>query len=72
MAGLARSGLFGTPKFRRFAPSLRENMLLDLFVDIVGSIAEKRYPAVRKTIRWSGAVLLGALTLYVGYAFLAA
>jgi len=47
-------------------------MLLDLFVDIVGSIAEKRYPAVRKTIRWSGAVLLGALTLYVGYAFLAA
>lgn len=46
-------------------------MLLDLFVNIVGPIAEKRYPAVRKTVRWSGAVLLSAFALYVGYAFLA-
>lgn len=45
-------------------------MLLDLFVDIVGSIAEKRYPAVRKTIRWSAAIFLSAFMLYVGYAFL--
>ena len=68
---LTRSGLFESPKFRRFVASLRENMLLDLFVNIVGPIAEKRYPAVRKTVRWSGAVLLSAFALYVGYAFLA-
>ena len=45
-------------------------MLLDLFVNIVGPVAEKRYPAVRKAVRWSSAVFLGALALYVAYAFL--
>jgi hypothetical protein len=45
-------------------------MLLDLFVNIVGPIAEKRYPAVRNVVSWSGAIFLGALALYVGYAFL--
>ena len=42
-------------------------MLLDLVVNIIGPIAEKRYPAVRKAVRWSGVVIMGALTLYVAY-----
>ena len=46
-------------------------MLLDLFVNIVSPVAEKRYPAVRKAFRWSGAVFLGALVLYVAYSFFA-
>ena len=46
-------------------------MLLDLFVNIVGPIAEKRYPAVRKAVRWSSAVFLGAFALYVAYSFFA-
>ena len=46
-------------------------MLLDLFVNVVGPIAEKRYPTVRKAVRLSSAVFLGALAIYVGYVFLA-
>lgn len=46
-------------------------MVFDLFVHIVGPIAEKRYPAVRKAVRWSSAVFLCALAFYVAYAFLA-
>lgn len=45
-------------------------MLLELFVNIVGPIAEKRYPALRKAVGWSIAVFLSALVLYVGYTFL--
>lgn len=45
-------------------------MLLDLFVNVFGSIAEKRYPAVRKVGRLFCAVFLCALALYVGYAFI--
>lgn len=46
-------------------------MLLDLFVNIIGPIAEKRYPAVRKAVKWSSTVFLGALALYVAYSFFA-
>lgn len=46
-------------------------MILDLFVNIVGPIAEKRFPAVGKVVMWSSAVFVGALALYVGYVFLA-
>lgn len=46
-------------------------MLLDLVVNIIDPIAEKRYLAVRKVVRWSGTVILGALALYVAYSFFA-
>jgi len=46
-------------------------MILELFLNIVGPVAEKRYPAVRKTIGQLSVIFLASLTLYVGYAFLA-
>lgn len=46
-------------------------MILELFLNIVGLVAEKRYPAVRKTIGQLSVVFFAVLTLYVGYAFLA-
>ena len=57
--------------FLLFAVSLRISMLLDLFVTIGGPIAEKRYLAVRRAFRWSGAVFLGTLALYAAYSLFA-
>ena len=68
---MARSGLADPLRFFAFRAVFKENMLLDLFVNIVGPIAEKRYPAVRKAVRWSSAVFLGAFALYVAYSFFA-